>query len=282
MVRRVIRVRRDAPLGGPAAPLPDASSDGLAHTAVTWLQDGCRCRIVNDTLEKTSTDDTSELARQNELQTIAQLNRLPGNNQRADIFRSRLLQPLDTDVPSQSIFAIPTGYVRLPDIPQAALEPQHVGWMLKRVMELLLVLDSEQPSYAHGGMTPDVFWVQPLTHGVAVSGWGLSRRDGQPLTQIRAGYERWYPSEVFARQSPTYSTDLVVAIRSFIWAAGGDPLSGKLPNCPARFQDWIDGCLLPSRAARNVAAAAVYYALSRALTATFGHGFVPMSIRPAS
>lgn len=101
-----------------------------------------------------------------------------------------------------------------PVVPLAGLvlPPEHVAWVLSRLLELTAWL--HQSGFGHAGLVPEALALVPETHGlVLLSCYHLTTLGG-PLTTISGKYRPWYPDAVFADKRATPSLDLALVQRT--------------------------------------------------------------------
>lgn len=107
--------------------------------------------------------------------------------------------------------------------------PTHAfAWMMKRGIELLAWL--HQISRAHGALIPAHLLVQARDHQLTFIDWSYAGRLGEPLVGVVSGAEAFYPSEVEIGAPLSRAADVATFFRSCIYAVGGNPATGKLPE----------------------------------------------------
>ncbi|RSK37489.1 protein kinase family protein [Hymenobacter metallilatus] len=100
------------------------------------------------------------------------------------------------------------------------LAPEHVGWVLSRVLELTAWL--HQVGLCHAGLNPEALALVPDTHGiVCLSFYHLTPLNG-PLRTVSGRYLNWYPPSVFAQKQATAYVDVSLAQRVALYLLG-DP-----------------------------------------------------------
>ena len=98
------------------------------------------------------------------------------------------------------------------------LPPEHVAWVLSRLLELVAWL--HQSGFCHGGLVPEALALVPETHGVvAVSFYHLTTLGG-PLTTISGKYRHWYPDAVFTAKRAAPGLDLALVQRTATYLLG--------------------------------------------------------------
>lgn len=74
--------------------------------------------------------------------------------------------------------------------------------------------------------------------------WIGATRLGESIALIPEAYAAWFPPEVLHKQAATPATDLYLAAKSLIYAAGGDPSHGRWPDSvPRELRRFVDPCL---------------------------------------
>ncbi|MGI4737121.1 MAG: hypothetical protein ACRYG7_18275 [Janthinobacterium lividum] len=98
------------------------------------------------------------------------------------------------------------------------LPPEHVAWVLSRLLELTAWL--HQRHFVHAGLVPEALALVPDTHGlVLLSAYHLTTLGG-PLTTISGKYKPWYPDAVFADKRATPGLDLALVQRTAVALLG--------------------------------------------------------------
>jgi hypothetical protein len=98
------------------------------------------------------------------------------------------------------------------------LPPEHVAWVLSRLLELTAWL--HQSNFVHAGLVPEALALVPDTHGlVLLSAYHLTTLGG-PLTTISGKYKPWYPDAVFADKRATPGLDLALVQRTAVTLLG--------------------------------------------------------------
>jgi hypothetical protein len=133
------------------------------------------------------------------------------------------------------------------------LDPVHLVWIWRRI--LMALGFANQQDILHGATLPPHILIYPEQHGVILLDWCYSvTTDNNTFPHIRAmvpGYQDWYPEEVADKGDPTEATDIALAARSMIYAAGGDPLSREMPfTVPRPLRAFFRGCTQPSQQMR--------------------------------
>ncbi|MGI4873079.1 MAG: hypothetical protein ACRYFX_18120 [Janthinobacterium lividum] len=98
------------------------------------------------------------------------------------------------------------------------LPPEHVAWVLSRLLELTAWL--HQSRLVHAGLVPEALALAPDTHGLVVlSAYHLTSLGG-PLTTISGQYRPWYPDAVFTDKRATPGLDLTLVQRTAVYLLG--------------------------------------------------------------
>jgi serine/threonine protein kinase len=142
-------------------------------------------------------------------------------------------------------FLFEPGLYSLPEVREQhpALDGRHLAWIFKRLLTALGF--AHRQGVVHGAVLPCHVLVQPASRGLQLVGWGHCVPLGEPLRSVPTPYRAWCPPEALTRRPATAATDLFLAARSLVHLAGGDPLTGRLPDTvPAPLQGFFRGCLL--------------------------------------
>ncbi len=106
------------------------------------------------------------------------------------------------------------------------IDPRDMAWMWRRLLFILGFV--HQSNVIHGAVLPLHVMIEPRDHKLMLNGWGYAVREpkttGDRLTAISITYEKWYPQEVFNKQTPTSGLDLQMAARCMMYLIGIDPL----------------------------------------------------------
>ncbi len=107
-----------------------------------------------------------------------------------------------------------------PVVPLAGLvlPPEHVAWVLSRLLELAAWL--HQSGFVHAGLVPEALALDPVTHGLVVLSFYHLTFLGGPLTTISGKYRPWYPDAVFTAKRATPGLDLTLVQRTAIVLLG--------------------------------------------------------------
>ncbi len=130
-----------------------------------------------------------------------------------------------------------------------ALDGRHLGWIFKRLLTVLGFCHRQ--GRIHGSVLPGHVLIHVGNHGLQLVGWGQSVATGAVVKNTSTPWRDWYPPEVQQKQPATVATDLFLAAQCMIYLAGGDPVSGRMPDTiPAAMRRFIATCLFPSVAMR--------------------------------
>ena len=100
--------------------------------------------------------------------------------------------------------------------------------MFNRVLEVLGFVHHQ--GWIHGAVLPPHLLFHSANHGLQLIGWTHSQPLGHALQFAPRRYKSWYPAECHRRGGATPATDIHLAAQSMIWMAGGDPLTGFIPD----------------------------------------------------
>ena len=135
------------------------------------------------------------------------------------------------------------------------LDPLHMAWIWRRILFALGFVHEQ--GVVHGALVPNHIMIQPEQHGVVLVDWCYASKLPQdeeefpPIEAVIGAYRDWYPEEVLAKQAPSSATDIDMAARCMVYAMGGNPLTGNLPErVPRRFRAFFKGCLLQKQSKR--------------------------------
>lgn len=100
-----------------------------------------------------------------------------------------------------------------------------VVWLLKRLLELLGFV--HQAGFVHGAVLPPHVLVHPRDHGAILIGWTTAatwaRGRAERLPAVSAAWEAFYPEALWRERWPSPASDLAMAARCALAAAGGTP-----------------------------------------------------------
>ncbi len=159
------------------------------------------------------------------------------------------------------------------------LDPRDVAWIWRK---LLVVLGfAHVQGVIHGAVLPSHIFIQPEQHGLVLNNWLYAVREpdmtGERIRAVVAAYERWYPSEVYAKKLPTPGLDIYMGARCVVYLLGGDPLTGDLPAwVPPTLRAFFRGCLMQTPAYRPQGAWALLDEFTHLIEQLWG----PRTFRP--
>lgn len=141
------------------------------------------------------------------------------------------------------------GLISLRELREAfpeGLDARHVAWIWKRLLTAMATAHSR--GVVHGAVLPDNIMIRPENHGAVLVDWCYSvvepAKTGERIRAISAQYSSWYPPEVAAKGSPTPSLDILMGSRCMIYALGGDPVTGTMPQqTPRGIAMFLRSCL---------------------------------------
>jgi serine/threonine protein kinase len=124
-----------------------------------------------------------------------------------------------------------------------ALDGRHLGWIFNRLLTALGLV--HRCGLVHGAVVPAHVLVHAEDHGLRLVGWVHSVRRGRRITTGAAAYRDWYPPEVRHHGPAVPATDIYLAARCVVYLAGGDPISGRMPDAvPRALGAFLRSCLL--------------------------------------
>jgi hypothetical protein len=147
-----------------------------------------------------------------------------------------------------NVFAYRDGFHTLESIRAsvpAGLDARHLGWLFKRM--LVAIGYAHCCGLVHGAILPPHLLVQPEDHSLQLVDWIGAVQLGQHLAFVPEAYSAWYPREVLHKKPATAATDLFLAAKSLIYAAGGNPVTDHWPDAvPREMRQFVDTCLSPA------------------------------------
>jgi hypothetical protein len=170
-----------------------------------------------------------------------------------------------------NVFTQEEGYFTLDQVHarHPALDGRTLVWIGKRLFTALGF--AHQCSLVHGAVLPCHFRVHAGHHGGQLLGWGQSVSTGATLTRCVAAYRDWYPAEAQARQAARGATDIAMAARCLVFLAGGDPVTGAVPDdVPEFIRNHLKACLLTSPTMRPGNAFALHDRFNEAARGLYG------------
>lgn len=144
-----------------------------------------------------------------------------------------------------SAFDLADGYVPATEVAcryPHGLDGRHIAWMFNRTLEALGF--AHQCGWIHGAVLPPHLLFHPDTHGLRLIDWKHAEQLDRPLRIVPRGYQAWYPPECHYHEPATPATDIYLAAQSMLWLAGGDPLTGRMPeHLPPEVRSVLAECL---------------------------------------
>jgi serine/threonine protein kinase len=135
----------------------------------------------------------------------------------------------DEAVPVLVMRYLPGYYLTLADVgrahPQGA-PPEAIAWMWRRILEALTWVHAS--GFAHRAIVPPHLLVHPRDHGVMLVGWSSAARIGERSVAYPAEYADVVPTGDV--EDPGTRSDLVMAARCMVLAAGGDRETWTVPS----------------------------------------------------
>jgi hypothetical protein len=150
-----------------------------------------------------------------------------------------------------NVFLAEDGYYTLDEVhsKHPTLDSRHLGWIFKRFLMALGFV--HKWGKTHAAILPAHVRLQTEEHGLQLIGWGHSVETSKTVTTISAKYRDWYAPEVLKKKPVTAETDLYMAAKCMIFLAGGDPVSGRMPeSVPSKMQRFFRSCLLEGQKMR--------------------------------
>jgi hypothetical protein len=198
---------------------------------------------------KVSREPEADVFLENEQQTLAWLCRTAAGTTYRN-YLPTLVESFRAEGPHGkrvNVFLHEPGYWTLEQVHQLhpALDGRHLAWIFKRLLTVLGFCHRE--GRVHGAVLPGHVLIHSGNHGIQLVGWGQSVPVGRAVTNVSTRWRDWFPPEVRHRQPATAATDLFLAARCAIYLAGGDPLSGRMPDAvPVSMRRFVETCLFPA------------------------------------
>lgn len=113
------------------------------------------------------------------------------------------------------------------------VEGEVAVWLFKRLLELLGFV--HRAGWAHGAVLPPHVLVHPRDHGAILVGWSAATAlaGEERLPAVSRNWRQFYPSQALAAGEVTPTTDIAMAARSVLAAAGAKGFD-RAPALPAR------------------------------------------------
>ena len=144
------------------------------------------------------------------------------------------------------VFSYCAGYISLEEIRKRkplGVDARTAAWMFNRILEILGQVHSE--GILHGAVLPCHLLYHPKTHGLILIDWTNSVKAGHHISSISSRYKSWYPAEVLAKSSAGPYTDLFMAAKCALYAAGYDDPNDKRTKdkLPREYERFLDSCI---------------------------------------
>lgn len=114
-----------------------------------------------------------------------------------------------------------------------------IGWLWTRLLAGMVF--AHDNGIIHANLTPDTILVDPVDHGILLTGWYHASAGQVPVTSISPDWEAHYPPEVLRKELPLPCTDVYMAARALRWAC---------TDMPEPMQRYFDWCTHPNTHAR--------------------------------
>lgn len=125
-----------------------------------------------------------------------------------------------------AVFREPIGFVHtLEDVAvahQFALDPRHVVWLGRRVLELLSFI--HRNGFVHGAVLPAHVLINVKEHGARLVGFSCAAPVGAHLECMDPRFQQLYPEDMLGERGVSPRDDLSMLARSLLWATSA--LSG--------------------------------------------------------
>jgi hypothetical protein len=127
----------------------------------------------------------------------------------------------------------------------SGLDARHLAWLFKRL--LVVAGFARQGGIVHGAILPPHVLVHAENHGIQLVDWIGAVKPGHRLRIVPTRYRDWYPPEVLNREPATSATDIYLAAKCLVYAAGGDPVTEQWPDSvPSEMRQFVSTCLYSS------------------------------------
>lgn len=142
-------------------------------------------------------------------------------------------------------------------------------WFFKRSLDTLAWL--HKCRMVHTAAIPAHFLVNPLEHGVAMTGFSRCIRPWLEQPRLHEAYRAFYPKEVLEGGVFKPEHDIVMAARSLFYVCGGSPTTGELPReYPGQLADLIRSIALEGSKALIPGASELLLKVDSVARAAFG------------
>lgn len=171
-----------------------------------------------------------------------------------------------------NVFACREGFFTLEAIRRrhpAGLDARHLAWIFKRM--LTVIGFAHTCGLVHGAVLPPHMMLHAENHGLQLLDWIHAVRIGACLAFIPTAYRDWYPREVLHREPVGPATDIFLAAKCLIYAAGGDPVAERWPDdVPQEMQRFLSTCLFAAPRMRPQSAWDLHEQFDELLVRLFG------------
>jgi hypothetical protein len=109
------------------------------------------------------------------------------------------------------------------------IEPESMVWMWNRILTLLAW--THRIGFVHGAILPSHVLMNVQSHGATLLDWTAAvpyMLGKEHIEIVSDGYDAYYPTEVFSKETPTPETDIAMSARCMIAVLGGNPGNGSL------------------------------------------------------
>lgn len=117
------------------------------------------------------------------------------------------------------------------------LSPEHVNWVLNRLLEYCAYLS--EIGFSHCGLNPESVFIVPETHGIQICSFYHLTKFGNKVGTISGKYSNWYPQEVFATKtaSPVIDIEMSKKIACYLL---GEPSGNAVKLRKTHNEDFIN------------------------------------------
>jgi Serine/threonine protein kinase len=160
--------------------------------------------------------------------------------------------------------------VRVHRVHKNGVDAKHIAWMFDRAFSCLGFVHGM--GLVHGGINPDTIIVQPPNHNVFLVGWsGAALKPAQTEEKVTAPVTDYTAPEVRAAGQIGPWSDIYSLGKTMIYALGGDPTTGELPDSvPDAYKKFLAELTAADQFARPAKAWDLHTEHCRIKDATFG------------
>lgn len=158
------------------------------------------------------------------------------------------------------------------------VDARHLAWIFKRM--LVIAGFAAECGFVHGGLLPPHLLVHAEGHGLKLVDWTQSVAEGRRLSVVPTRFRDWYPPEVRNKEAAGAATDIYLAAKCLIYAAGGDAVAERWPpSVPLAMRNFVNTCLYPSQRMRPQLAWRLHDEFDELLERLFGSPrFLPLAM----